>query len=86
MNHMSGFQALVTEVQGCDCGNGGPCAQTCASEYCLNAMFAQQNDACEMCISNSLGQNGQCTAQVSSQCQADPNCTAYLTCVNLCPP
>jgi hypothetical protein len=84
-NHMTGIQNLVSYVQGCDCGNGAPCDQQCASEYCLNGGFQMQGDACSTCIDNSMGMGGQCLTPVSSQCQADQDCNAYLTCANACP-
>jgi hypothetical protein len=82
--HTAGFQTLVMLVQACDCGDAGGCATTCATEYCKNAMFASQNDACATCISNSLapGDAGACYNSVLQGCMNDSGCTAYLGCTN----
>jgi hypothetical protein len=82
---MLGIQNLVSYVQGCNCGNGGQCDSQCASEYCVNGSFAMQGDACATCIDASMAMNGACLNPVSSQCQADQDCSAYLTCANACP-
>ena len=84
MNHQMGIQNLVMDVQSCVC-NGGPCTNQCASEYCVNGSYTQ-GDNCSNCIQSALGQNGQCLAPVSQECQSDPNCNGYLTCANGCPP
>jgi len=86
-NHTSGIQALVMAIQSCACGTGGPCATTCASEYCANGAVNTTGDACDTCISNSLDPDagGACLTPVETACGAGSACDQYLSCANGCP-
>jgi hypothetical protein len=85
---MAGLTNLVADLQACVCG-AGPCATTCASEYCSNGTIATKGDPCDLCIGNSLvtpdGGMGACYTQVLGACSNNVDCTAYLACANGCP-
>jgi hypothetical protein len=90
--HPTGIQALVMQIQSCDCGASGMCQSQCATEYCMSGMVASANDPCDTCIGNSLvitaadgGMSaGPCYQQVFAGCMGNMACNAYLTCGNPC--
>lgn len=59
----------------------GACANECATKSTPGA-------ACDACLVDSVGtmaSPGPCYADVSKACQADTDCTAYVTCLQGCP-
>jgi hypothetical protein len=81
----TGFQDIVADVQACICGTG-PCATSCATEYCANGSFTSTTDACATCFDDALAvDGGTCLAGVDSACGGNADCTAYITCTDGCP-
>ena len=83
-NHMTGVGVLDQAIITCDCGAGaGGCQTACATEICANPpVGTTAGDACDTCISTSLGMTGACLQPVLTACQGNTDCNAYLTCSN----
>jgi hypothetical protein len=81
--HTTGANNFDNYVGTCECMNPGVCAQECSSETCAG-VAASPGDACDTCITNSLGQGGSCVGPVETACDADSDCNAYLNCGGGC--
>jgi hypothetical protein len=83
---MTGLDALIADIQACDCGTSGVCQTSCATEYCSNGTITTAGDACEVCLDNSLSPDGgACLSQLTTACDGNADCLAYVTCTNGCP-
>jgi hypothetical protein len=68
------------------CGTGGTCATACATEFCANGSVTSAGDACDTCLSAAVDPDGgACSAALGSECTANADCNAYLTCADSCP-
>jgi len=91
-HYATGIQDYVTIIQNCVCGptgTGGPCANKCANEYCLDGT-ATTGDSCDTCLNTYLAAGAKCDAQTSTgaintACLSDQPCNDYITCANGCP-
>jgi hypothetical protein len=82
--HPSGYGVYHQALVDCTCTAPGACATECATESCANKPTTP-GDACEQCITSSLGQSGACYNPVASACQGDTDCTALFgTCIPPC--
>ena len=100
MDHAAGYKTLVTAELMCACkpsvcgpleaGAGdagdasdlgvGACAGTCGGTVLPDA-------TCDKCLTDATGSMadpGECYAPVSTACQADTDCVAYVTCLTGC--
>jgi hypothetical protein len=70
----------ASNVQGCMCAAGGPCAMDCADTYCLDR-GADLGQMCGQCL---IGDPAgvACGPEVDKACAADPACTAANECAN----
>ncbi len=82
--HPTGYDVYHQALNDCLCTSPGACATECASETCANKPTTT-GDACEQCITASLGSTGACYNNVATSCQADSDCTAlFSTCIPPC--
>jgi hypothetical protein len=82
-NHKTGFNTIHTAANQCLCVSPGACKTECATEFCANKAESK-GDPCDTCIGNAIQQSAACYQPINSACQADPDCTAYLTCAQPC--
>ena len=84
--YVTGVNDLIADIQACDCGTSGVCQTACATEYCSNGTVTTAGDPCDTCLQASVeADGGACLAALTTECDADPDCLAYITCTNGCP-
>jgi hypothetical protein len=82
-----GSATYYSAVAACVC-TSGRCKSQCSDtgDFC-NAAPDVTTDACNTCLGNYWGQGLDCdptTGTIASTCAADPQCTAYLSCIGGC--
>jgi hypothetical protein len=77
-DHNAGFQTLNAAAVSCAC-TPQLCQYSCANELCAGQPVTT-GDACSTCLNSALA--GSCAAQLQNACNADPDCTSYLSCFN----
>jgi hypothetical protein len=83
--HPRGYQVVEGSAFQCVCVKPGPCAKNCGASVCASPpVAAQSGDSCDTCINSSLQDSGACNQPVVSACNAEPDCGAYVTCVQAC--
>jgi len=77
-DHNEGFQTLNSAAVACAC-TPSLCQYSCQSELCAGQPVTP-GDACSTCLNSAL--SGSCAAQLQNACNADPDCSSYLSCFN----
>jgi hypothetical protein len=84
----TGINTFDNALLACECGgNGtaGACTSACATELCAASPVNPPNgDPCDTCVTTSLQTGGACVTPIQNACNADPSCSAYLSCAGGC--
>ena len=77
-NHNAGFHTINAAAMSCAC-TPSLCEYSCQTEFCAGQPDTQ-GDTCATCLGSAL--SGSCAGELQAACNADPDCTAYLSCFN----
>jgi hypothetical protein len=81
-NHKTGSNTFFGTLQACWC-KGANCGTDCSATLCATTP-ANPDATCESCI-DGLADDA-CDADLDANCGSDPDCVAFNTCANACPP
>lgn len=83
--HAVGVNTFLNAITNCLCGSSGTGTDgkcpSCAQETCAGSA-GEAGDTCDQCTTSALVDGGACHAPVEMMCNADPDCMAFLACVN----
>jgi hypothetical protein len=80
--HDKGSKAYDVALLKCICTTPGACQAECATTFCATP-FQTPNAACNTCIRGAV--DGACMAQLTTECNAEPDCPALYGCFEKCP-
>lgn len=83
--HPVGVNTFINAITNCLCGSSGTGTDgkcpSCAQETCMGSA-GEAGDTCDQCTTAALVDGGACHAPVEMECNADPDCMAWLACIN----